>query len=314
MRATNLQELVYKNGQAGVTKASVSITFDNRNKKQSPLGYDQYDEIVITRQVIIGGKNKYMINGANIQANRVADFFRSVQLNVNNPHFLIMQGRITKVLNMKPPEILAMIEEAVGTGLYEQKKQQAQKTIEKKDAKLREINDILNEEITPTLKKLKEERATYLEFQKIQRELDHLTKLWLAHQFLAAENAAERLENDKKQVEENLIKLQDNIEKGEKQIEEITRQIEELQKQRDQEQGGKLEQLESELKAKEKETIKAESSMKGIKDSKKQEEKKKQQIIKGRGTDEKALEEKSKTAEKLKGEFNILFIFFYKEY
>lgn len=31
--------------------------------------------------------------------------FCSVQLNVNNPHFLIMQGRITKVLNMKPPEV-----------------------------------------------------------------------------------------------------------------------------------------------------------------------------------------------------------------
>ena len=28
------QALVYKNGQAGVTKASVSITFDNRDKKQ----------------------------------------------------------------------------------------------------------------------------------------------------------------------------------------------------------------------------------------------------------------------------------------
>jgi len=244
VRATNLQELVYKNGQAGVTKASVSITFDNRNKKQSPLGYDQYDEIVITRQVIIGGKNKYMINGANIQANRVADFFRSVQLNVNNPHFLIMQGRITKVLNMKPPEILAMIEEAVGTGLYEQKKQQAQKTIEKKDAKLREINDILNEEITPTLKKLKEERATYLEYQKIQRELDHLTKLWLAFQFLSAQEAAEKLDHDKKMVEENLAKLQNDIVDGEKQIESITTRIEELQRQRDQEQGGKLEQLE----------------------------------------------------------------------
>ena len=51
MRATNLQELVYKNGQAGVTKATVSITFDNTDKKQSPLGYEQYDEIVVTRQV-----------------------------------------------------------------------------------------------------------------------------------------------------------------------------------------------------------------------------------------------------------------------
>ena len=124
VRATNLQELVYKNGQAGVTKATVSITFDNRNKKQSPLGYEHYDEVVITRQVVIGGKNKYLINGTNIQNNRVQDFFRSVQLNVNNPHFLIMQGRITKVLNMKPPEILSMIEEAAGTMLYESKKQQ----------------------------------------------------------------------------------------------------------------------------------------------------------------------------------------------
>ena len=34
VRAANLQELVYKNGQAGVTKATVSITFDNRDKKQ----------------------------------------------------------------------------------------------------------------------------------------------------------------------------------------------------------------------------------------------------------------------------------------
>ena len=109
-----------------------------------------------------------------------------------------------------------MIEEAVGTGLYEQKKQQAQKTIEKKDAKLREINDILNEEITPTLKKLKEERATYLEYQKIQRELDHLTKLWLAFQFLSAQEAAEKLDHDKKMVEENLAKLQNDIVDGKK--------------------------------------------------------------------------------------------------
>ena len=51
VRATNLQELVYKNGQAGITKATVSITFDNSDKKQSPLGYEQYDEITVTRQV-----------------------------------------------------------------------------------------------------------------------------------------------------------------------------------------------------------------------------------------------------------------------
>jgi structural maintenance of chromosome 2 len=40
---------------------------------------------------VIGGKNKYMINGITVQNTRVADLFKSVQLNVNNPHFLIMQ-------------------------------------------------------------------------------------------------------------------------------------------------------------------------------------------------------------------------------
>jgi hypothetical protein len=37
----------------------------------------------------------------------------------------IMQGRITKVLNMKPQEILGLIEEAAGTRMFELKKQQA---------------------------------------------------------------------------------------------------------------------------------------------------------------------------------------------
>ena len=96
---------------------------------------------------------------------------------MNNPHFLIMQGRITKVLNMKPKEILrsifapgvcnrppcararhqgdcarpltacprsnhSMLEEAAGTRLYELKKQAALKTIEKKQKKVEEITAV----------------------------------------------------------------------------------------------------------------------------------------------------------------------------
>lgn len=43
-------------------------------------------------KVVIGGRNKYLINGSNANNTRVQDLFRSVQLNVNNPHFLIMQA------------------------------------------------------------------------------------------------------------------------------------------------------------------------------------------------------------------------------
>ena len=50
VRVSNLNELIYKNGQAGITKASVTLIFDNTDKSQSPHGYERYDEIHIQRQ------------------------------------------------------------------------------------------------------------------------------------------------------------------------------------------------------------------------------------------------------------------------
>lgn len=58
---------------------------------KSPMGYEHFDEVTVTRQVVIGGKNKYLINGRTVQQSQVTNLFHSVQLNVNNPHFLIMQ-------------------------------------------------------------------------------------------------------------------------------------------------------------------------------------------------------------------------------
>lgn len=99
---------------------------------------------------------------------------------------------------MKPPEILSMIEEATGTSMYESKKESAQKVIDKKETKLRQINEALKEEITPTLNKLRDERSSYLKFQMIQREMTQLTRLLVAHSYYCADmlssKAAEDLE------------------------------------------------------------------------------------------------------------------------
>jgi len=93
-RVDNMDELVYKQGQAGVTKASVKITFDNRDKGQMcPMGMQNYDEITVERTIVTGGgRNKWLLNGRVVQQKDVQNMFHSVQLNVNNPHFLIMQG------------------------------------------------------------------------------------------------------------------------------------------------------------------------------------------------------------------------------
>lgn len=51
VRAQNLQELVYKQGSAGITKATVSIVFHNNDPANGPSGYEDKEYITVTRQV-----------------------------------------------------------------------------------------------------------------------------------------------------------------------------------------------------------------------------------------------------------------------
>ncbi len=48
-----------------------------------------------------------------------------------------------QVLNMKPAEVLGMLEEAAGTRMYETKKEAALRTLEKKQVKVQEIEKVL---------------------------------------------------------------------------------------------------------------------------------------------------------------------------
>uniref|UniRef100_A0A8C4FGJ8 Structural maintenance of chromosomes protein n=1 Tax=Dicentrarchus labrax TaxID=13489 RepID=A0A8C4FGJ8_DICLA len=299
VRASNLQDLVYKNGQGGITKATVSITFDNSNKSQSPLGFETHDEITVTRQVVIGGRNKYLINGVNANNTRVQDLFCSVGLNVNNPHFLIMQGRITKVLNMKPPEILAMIEEAAGTRMYECKKISAQKTIEKKEAKLKEIQTILDEEITPTMHKLQEERSSYLEYQKLMREIQHLSRLYVAWLFVCAEETKVKSAENLKVMQDNIAKMQASMAENESKVQELSAQIQELQKKKDQEVNGVLKSLEEALADVQRVDAKAQSAFDLKKQNVKDETKKRKELVKSMEEDKKMLVVKEKEVSKL---------------
>jgi structural maintenance of chromosome 2 len=107
-------------------------------------------------------------------------------MNVNNPHFLIMQGRVTKVLNMKPREILLMIEEAAGVRVYEAKRRAALTTIDKKSVKIDQMNKMMDEEILPRLNKLRGERALYEEYLKLGRDIENYERLYHCLEFYNA--------------------------------------------------------------------------------------------------------------------------------
>lgn len=235
VRAGNLQDLVYKQGQAGVTKASVTISFNNQDKAASPVGYECVDRIQVTRQIVIGGRNKYLINGRVAQLAQVQNLFHSVSLNVNNPHFLILQGTITKVLNMKPEQILGMIEEAAGTKMYEVKKEASIRTMRKKETKLQEISELLQSEIVPKLESLRQQMSDYKEWSSSNAEFEKLERFCLAYDFVRGLEAAENKEQALHQQEQLLEAMKAQIQEMNMDMKEYESEIEEQKKQKNKE-------------------------------------------------------------------------------
>ncbi|KAI9812845.1 MAG: Structural maintenance of chromosomes protein 2 [Thelocarpon impressellum] len=257
VRAQNLQDLIYKRGQAGVTKASVTIVFDNRDKQKSPIGFEEYAQISVTRQIVLGGTSKYLINGHRAQQQTVQNLFQSVQLNINNPNFLIMQGRITKVLNMKPVEILSMIEEAAGTRMFEDRRDKAFKTMAKKEMKVQEITGLLTEEIEPKLEKLRTEKRAFLDFQQTQSDLERLTRLVVAHDYLKNKDKLKQSASDLEKKKQRAKDLEDSAERLKGEISHLEEDIQRTKAQREKElrKGGKFQALEEEVKTQSHEAV-----------------------------------------------------------
>ena len=182
VRAANLQDLIYKKGLAGIDKASVTVIFENSDKNNSPVGYEEYDEITVCR-MIYQGKSKYILNGYSSTQDKVRDLFLSVQLNINNPHFLVMQGKVRQVVNMKPVEILGLMEEAAGTSSFQLKKESSLRTIKKKQNKLDEINKMLNEDITPKIEQLDRDKQNFQKWKTTQNEINRMDKIIKANDF-----------------------------------------------------------------------------------------------------------------------------------
>lgn len=248
MRATSLQDLVYKRGQAGITKASVTVVFDNSNPAQSPIGYVDCPQVTVTRQIVLNGKNKYLINGHSAQQKAVENLFQSVQLNVNNPHFLIMQGQITRVLNMRPEEILAMIEESAGTRMFEDRKLKAIQTLEKKEKKVDEIAALIADTIEPRLRTLRADRSDFLEYKRTEADLERLQRLATAYEHKKISVSIESTRQTVEEGEQAIADADESLRGNRLRLETVTDEILNVtkRKQKEQQASHKIQALEAE--------------------------------------------------------------------
>ena len=280
--------------------------FDNRDKKRSPIGFEEYATISVTRQIVLGGTTKYLINGHRAQQQTVQNLFQSVQLNINNPNFLIMQGRITKVLNMKAVEILAMIEEAAGTRMFEDRRDKAIKTMGKKEMKLQEITELLRDEIEPKLEKLRTEKRAFLDFQQTQNDLERLTRVVVAHDYVRCQEKLKQSASDLEAKKQREKDLEESATRLKNEISNLEEDLQRVKAQRDKElrKGGKAQALEEAVKKHSNELVRLATVVDLKRSSMSEEQERRTAGEKTVAELEAALKEKTKAYEKIKAKYD----------
>lgn len=289
-----------------MTKASVTIVFNNGDKKTSPIGFEECGQISVTRQIVLGGTSKYLINGHRAQQQTVQNLFQSVQLNINNPNFLIMQGRITKVLNMKPVEILAMIEEAAGTRMFEDRRDKAFKTMAKKEMKVQEITELLKDEIEPKLEKLRTEKRAFLDFQQTQSDLERMTRLVVAHDYLRNKEKMKQSHTDLEARRQRTQDLEVAANRMKSEIAHLEEDVKKVKAAREKElkKGGKFQALEDEVKQHSHEVVRVQTVVDLKTTSMKEEQERRKDANKSVKDLESQIKEKTKVYEKLQSQYD----------
>jgi structural maintenance of chromosome 2 len=94
-----------------------------------------------------------------------------------------MQGRVTKIINNKPTEILSMVEEASGTSLYQTKRIAAFALLNKKEMKLKETDRIIEQDVQPQYAQLVTDKTNYDLFNKLEDDIAKKERVLLAFQF-----------------------------------------------------------------------------------------------------------------------------------
>ena len=148
---------------------------------------------------------------------------------------------------MKPPEILGLLEEAAGTKMYETKKQAAQRTLEKKQVKVDEINKVLTGDIMPALEKLRKEKAHYMEWQNASGNVERLERFCVAYKYMEARELQCTGESDISAMEQSISQLDAEIANIEGQVREREDEIQGLQTEKELQSSGEVKELSKEV-------------------------------------------------------------------
>ncbi|KAJ4394918.1 Structural maintenance of chromosomes protein 3 [Neurospora sp. IMI 360204] len=158
------QALLHEGSGSAVMSAYVEIIFDNTDKRFSEPG----DEVVIRRTIGLK-KDEYSVDKKVQTRADVLKILETAGFAKENPFYIVPQGRVAAITNMKENERLNLLKEIAGTNLYDDRRIQSLKIMAETNSKREKIDELL-EYIKERLSELEEEKDELRDFQEKDRE------------------------------------------------------------------------------------------------------------------------------------------------
>jgi chromosome segregation protein len=156
-------------------------------------------EVVVGRRLYRSGQSEYLINGRVARLRDVQELFMGLGLGPDS-YAIIEQGRIGQILNSKPMDRRAIIEEAAGITMYKTKKRLAEAKLEASKINLSRVNDILVE-VEKQLASLKRQASKARRYAELREQMRGLLRSVLASKAEHLDIEAARLENLLRELE-----------------------------------------------------------------------------------------------------------------
>ncbi len=143
MRGGEMDDVIFSGSDTrpGRNIAEVEISLDNRDRT-APAGMNDTEDLSVVRRIERGSGSHYRVNGREVRARDVQLLFADSATGSHSTA-LVSQGRVGALVNAKPAERRALLEEAAGiTGLHS-RRHEAELRLRAAEANLERLDDVV---------------------------------------------------------------------------------------------------------------------------------------------------------------------------
>ena len=208
LRGGKMEDVIFAGtaGRAPLGRAEVTLTIDNADGAL-PI---EYGEVSITRRMFRDGASEYEINGDRCRLMDVQELLSDSGIG-REMHVIVGQGQLAAILESKPEERRAFIEEAAGVLKHRKRKEQTLRKLANMQGNLDRLGD-LTTELRRQLKPLGKQAEIARKAQSVQSELRDSRLRLFADDLVTQRTTIEREEADERVARQRRAEVEQTLE------------------------------------------------------------------------------------------------------